>query len=97
VSAVETHYYWPNLVEDFKEALRVLKPRGAFILVAEAYKGGKYDEYLQKLEKLPGLVPYHHLTIPEHHELSSKAGFSDIEMFENYEKGWICGVGRKSN
>lgn len=28
VSAVETQYYWPNLVDDMKEILRTLKPRG---------------------------------------------------------------------
>jgi SAM-dependent methyltransferase len=96
VSAVETHYYWPNLVADFQEVLRVLKPGGAFILIAEAYKGGKHDELLQKLENLQGLIPYAHLTIPDHHGLFSKAGFTAIEMFENYDKGWMCGVGRKS-
>src|SRR5437660_1250428 len=42
VTAVETHYYWPDLNADLREILRVLKPRGTVIIVAESYKGGKY-------------------------------------------------------
>ena len=40
VTAVETHYYWPNLATNVKEILRVLKPGGTFALIAEAYRGG---------------------------------------------------------
>ena len=40
VTAVETHYYWPDLVADMREVLRVLKPGGTFVLIAEAYKDG---------------------------------------------------------
>jgi len=38
VTAVETHYYWPNLATNVKEILRVLKPGGTFALIAEAYR-----------------------------------------------------------
>jgi len=38
VTAVETHYYWPNLAANVKEILRVLKPGGTFALIAEAYR-----------------------------------------------------------
>src|SRR5207302_8308907 len=37
VTAVETHYYWPDLVADTREVLRVLKPGGTFVIIAEAY------------------------------------------------------------
>jgi SAM-dependent methyltransferase len=40
VTAVETHYYWPDLAANVKEILRVLKPGGTFALIAEAYRGG---------------------------------------------------------
>src|SRR5262245_47662676 len=39
VTAVETHYYWPDLVADAREVLRVMKPGGVFVAIAEAYKG----------------------------------------------------------
>ena len=28
VTAVETHYYWPDLIADLQEIIRVLKPGG---------------------------------------------------------------------
>ena len=96
VSAVETHYYWPDLNVDMREVLRVLKPGGALIIIAEAYKGGKYDRLLRNLEKLQGMMKYAHLTVSEHSELFSKAGYTDVQLFEEYDKGWLCAVGRKS-
>ena len=43
VTEVETHYYWPDLANDMKEIQRVLKPGGKLVIIAEMYKGGKYD------------------------------------------------------
>jgi len=95
VTAVETHYFWPDLNADMQEILRVLKPGGTLIIVAEAYKGGKYDQMLSKLEQLRGKNNYAHLTVDEHRELFSKAGYSDIQVAEEYEKGWLYALGRK--
>jgi ubiquinone/menaquinone biosynthesis C-methylase UbiE len=41
VTAVETHYFWPDLPADMREVFRVLKPGGAVIMIAETYKGSK--------------------------------------------------------
>jgi SAM-dependent methyltransferase len=38
-TAVETQYYWPDLKNDKGEILRVLKPGGRLMIVAESYKG----------------------------------------------------------
>jgi SAM-dependent methyltransferase len=95
VTAVETHYYWPDLNADMQEVWRVLKPGGTLIIIAEAYKGGKYDRLLRGLEKLRGIMNYAHLSVSEHSELFSKAGYSDVQVFEEYDKGWVCAVGRK--
>jgi SAM-dependent methyltransferase len=95
VTAVETHYFWPDLIADVREVQRVLKLGGTFILIAEAYKGGKYDERLKKLDKLRGDLKFAHLSIAEHRDLFSKTGFSDVQVFEDYERGWVCARGRK--
>jgi ubiquinone/menaquinone biosynthesis C-methylase UbiE len=42
VTAVETHYYWPDLSANVREILRVLKAGGTFALIAETYRGGSF-------------------------------------------------------
>jgi ubiquinone/menaquinone biosynthesis C-methylase UbiE len=39
VTAVETHFWWADLPGDMREVLRVLKPGGTLIVIAEIYKG----------------------------------------------------------
>jgi SAM-dependent methyltransferase len=95
VTAVETHYFWPDLIADAREVLRVLKPGGTFALIAEAYMGGKYDERLRKLDKLRGDMKFALLTLAEHRDLFSSAGYSDIQIVEEYEKGWVCAIGKR--
>src|SRR4029077_15229183 len=39
VTAVETHFWWPNLQADMREVFRVVKRGGKLIVIAEVYKG----------------------------------------------------------
>jgi ubiquinone/menaquinone biosynthesis C-methylase UbiE len=48
VTAVETHYFWPDLPADMREILRVLKPGGTLVVLAEAYKGGSTTSGFKK-------------------------------------------------
>src|SRR5262249_29303894 len=41
VTAVETHFWWPDMPAGMRETLRVLKPGGTLILIAEVYKGAQ--------------------------------------------------------
>src|SRR5262249_59949844 len=43
VTAVETHYYWPDLPDDLREVLRVVKPGGTVIVIAESYRRSAQD------------------------------------------------------
>jgi SAM-dependent methyltransferase len=96
VTAVETHFYWPDLLADVQEVLRVLKPGGTFLILAEAYKGGKYDKRLERFAAVMTQTgPYSHLTADQHRELLSSAGFFEAQVIENYDKGWICALGKK--
>jgi len=95
VTAVETHFYWPDLPADLREVLRVLKPGGKLLVIAEAYKGGKHDKLLQKFADAMKPLGYSHLNVDEHRELFVNAGYADAQVIEDYEKGWICALGRK--
>jgi ubiquinone/menaquinone biosynthesis C-methylase UbiE len=95
VTAVETHFWWPNLPGDMREVVRVVKPGGTVVLVAEVYKGA--NTTVSKLaEKYASRTGMTLLSVEEHHELLTDAGFSNVQVIEERGKGWICGIGRKS-
>jgi SAM-dependent methyltransferase len=94
-TAIETHFYWPDLPADMREVLRVLKPGGTLLIIAEAYKGGKHDKTMQRFAAAMGALGYSHLDVSEHRELFSEAGYSDAQVFEDYDRGWLCAVGKK--
>jgi ubiquinone/menaquinone biosynthesis C-methylase UbiE len=95
ITAVETHFWWPDIPGDLREVLRVLKPDGKLIVIAEIYKGAatKTAKLAEKYLPVSGLKL---LTVNEHRDLFANAGYSDIEVIEESRKGWICGIGRKS-
>ena len=91
-TAVETQYYWPDPVHDMREILRVLKPGGCLAIVAESYKGAANDWLLGPLMRLLGS---HRLSAGDHRALFQEAGYTEIEIFENFGKGWLCAIGQK--
>jgi SAM-dependent methyltransferase len=93
VTAIETHYYWPDLATDLKEILRVLKPGGSLVIVAEAYRGRRMDWLYRPAMRLLQATSY--LTVTEHQQFLVDAGYSPVEVVEERSKGWICAIGRK--
>ena len=98
VTAIETHLFWPDLPKDMGEIFRVLRPGGALLIVAEIYTGGKHLEGVRKQIFEKHLAANMNLFTPdEHRALFTAAGFSDIEVFEQLDEGWICATGKKPN
>jgi ubiquinone/menaquinone biosynthesis C-methylase UbiE len=91
VTAVETHYYWPDLPSNVREVLRVLKPGGTFLLIAETYKGGPFRFLYGMVMPLLGAF----LTDAEHRDLLLQAGFIDVATKHVAGKNWICAIGRR--
>ena len=94
VTAIETHFWWDDLAEGMREILRVLKPGGKFLVIAEVYKGAN-TALSKKAEESAAETGMTILSVEEHQELFLNAGFADAQIFEEHKKGWICGVGRK--
>ena len=93
VTAVETQYYWPDLVNDMKEIRRTLKSGGRLIVIAETFSGGRFDNVKGSAMKLLGS---HALSEEGQRELFNSAGYDEIKTFVEKRKGWICVVGRKT-
>lgn len=92
VTAVETQYYWPDLPGDMREVLRVLKPGGELMVIAETYKGGRFDALKAPVMWLLGSS---HLSANDQRELFLKAGYQDVQITQERKRGWICVIGRK--
>lgn len=94
VTAVETHFWWPDLPLGMREILRVLKPGGTVVVIAEVYKGANTTT-AKLVVKFSAQTGMKLLTPDEHRGLFRDAGFSDIQTLERPDKGWICAVGKK--
>lgn len=89
-TAVETHYYWPDLPANLREVFRVLKPGGTFALIAETYRGGRLNALYSVV--MP-LLRAAYLSGAEHRDLLTQAGFTDVTTLHEPGTSWICAVG----
>jgi ubiquinone/menaquinone biosynthesis C-methylase UbiE len=94
VTGFETYYFWPDLINDLKGILKVLRPGGSLLLVNEAFKcdDEKLRKRNEKWSKL-GKFPIHTPQEIEHFLLES--GFSDVKIHIEVKKGYIVAIGKK--
>ena len=92
VTAVETHYFWPDLESDLREVYRVVKPGGKLLMIAAVYKTEKFDERNQQWIQYGNMT---YLTREEFESLFKQAGFTQVETFTHDERGWISCLGQK--
>ena len=94
VTAVETHFWWPDIPAGMAEIIRVLKPAGKLLLIAEIYKGANTTS-ARLAEKYASKTGMKLLSVDEHRELFMNAGFSDIQVFAEPDKAWLCAIGAR--
>ena len=70
----------------------MLKPGGMLMMMGGEYKGGKYDKRHQQWVELAGMA-YH--SVDEFDRLFCTVGFAEVQVIEDFDKGWMCGRGSK--
>lgn len=89
VTAFETIYFWPGLVDCFREVYRVTKTGGTFFICNES--NGETNKDDKWVEKIGGMTIYNAAQILT---ALNQAGFTDAKAHKN-GKGWICVTARK--
>lgn len=84
VTAFETIYFWPDLLQSLREIYCVLKPGGIFFLCNEC--SGDTDSGKKWTEIIDGMTIYCDAQLQTALE---QAGFCRIEIHKN-KKGWLC-------
>lgn len=93
VTAIQTHYYWPNHLHDLREIYRVLRPGGSLLLIAEAFRGQRFDALNGLAMKFLGAG---YLTAAEHSKLLEDAGYLGVQVVVDRKRGWLCVSGKKT-
>ena len=94
ITAIETHFWWPDLPNDLREVFRVIKPGGMLLLIAEVYKGANTPT-ARLLEQQSARIGLQLLTVEEHRALLANAGFSDIQINLKEGTAWMSATGKK--
>lgn len=93
VTAVESHFWWPDLPRDLGEVFRALKRGGRFAVIAEVFKGANTALAARLVEDHLATTGLKLLTVEEHRDLLAGAGFEEIQISTN--KSWICVTARR--
>ena len=93
VIAIESYYFWPEMVSDLIEIKRVLKPGGFLLLVHAAYKD---DQFEKRNNKLVNLLDIKIHTPDEYKDFLSEAEYQMVKINSLPEKNWITVVAQKS-
>ena len=89
ITAFETIYFWPDIIEAFEQVYRVLKTGGTFMICNES--NGENSKHEKWTNIIQGMKIYNSEQIKKSLE---NAGFTDIKTDKN-KKGWLCMVCKK--
>lgn len=79
ITAIQTHYFWPDLDQAVKEIVRVLETGGTFVMISEIYKVNYHMKQYTKNEEIE--------------QLFLDSGFQSVHIHEN--RKWRCYIGKK--
>lgn len=86
VFAVETTYFWPDLIKGFREIKRVLKDSGRLVIINEAYTSLNFKERNDAYFKEGNMKIF---SPKEFRKMLLEAGFSDTDIVLEPKNNWI--------
>jgi SAM-dependent methyltransferase len=89
VFACETTYFWPDLLENFRECRRVLANEGRMILVQEAWDAPQWRERNESWQKG---FKMRFCSLEEYESLLKEAGFAKVTITTEEGQGWFVMV-----
>ncbi len=89
VTAFETVYFWPELLQSFREVYRVLKPNGVFMVCNECSGDNPKDDKWTKL--IGGMTIYQDRELKQ---VMEQAGFCQVQIHKN-RMDWLCIMAQK--
>ncbi|HAH63792.1 MAG TPA: SAM-dependent methyltransferase [Treponema sp.] len=90
VTAFETVYFWPDIVDSFRNVYRVLKNDGIFFICNETDGQNKNDQRWTDI--IDGFTIY---TAGQLAAYLREAGFSETVIAGNGDKHWVCVMAKK--
>lgn len=94
ITAFETIYFWPNILEDLKEVKRVLKDDGSLLIVCEMVKNEHISTKQKQVVELLNLNEQNYNSKEELKTLLENAGFKDIKSYEQEDENWLAVIAR---
>ncbi|MCJ7713004.1 class I SAM-dependent methyltransferase [Candidatus Bathyarchaeota archaeon] len=92
VTAIETYYFWPNLLDAFREINRVLKPTRNLVIINEMIKNGIYEVDNAEIIKKTHV---HLLTLDKLKCILQSAGFVNVQTFTKINSPWNAILAQK--
>lgn len=92
ITAVETIYFWPDILSNFMEVKRVLKPSGKFVVINEVVENENFKKRNERYSDACEMKIY---APKQMEELFIKAGFLNIKVDVLEDKNWLRVVGEK--
>lgn len=79
ITAIQTHYFWPDIENAVKEIVRVLRVDGTFVMISEIYKINYHMKQYTRNDEIELLF--------------RESGFQTVNIHENNK--WRCYIGKK--
>ncbi len=92
VTAIETYYFWPNLVDAFQEIKRVLKKGGYLLIISEMIKDGLYEV---ENAKIIAKTQVHLVPLEEMQRILHSVCFSNVEVYRKRKSNWNMVIAQK--